>query len=126
MSEKVHPYKLPPGPQQTRKVKDIFFLILFIAFWIGMIVIAVFSLKYGDINRLLYGTDSSGNLCSRSNSNGVDASSLPSLYYFKPVQTGGYSRCILDCPTVNFQQSNAYICKYNVTAATDSRLKRSK
>ena len=46
--------KKPMGINKDRGCTDIIFLILFIAFWIGMWAVAVASLNIGDPRRLLY------------------------------------------------------------------------
>eukprot|EP00762_Andalucia_godoyi_P006425 ANDGO_02906.mRNA.1 Choline transporter-like protein 2 len=56
-----------PGPVTDRRCTDIFFLLLFIAFWIGMIVVASISLAQGDPRRLYKPTDVYGNFCGMDN-----------------------------------------------------------
>ena len=53
------------GPLDKRSCKDIIWLLLFIVFWVGMVVIAQWSLRNGDPYRILYGEDSFGNTCGR-------------------------------------------------------------
>jgi hypothetical protein len=40
------------GPAKNRKCRDVIFLILFLAFWVGMIVVAVTAFNNGDWTRL--------------------------------------------------------------------------
>lgn len=84
------------GPIVERECRDIFFLLLFILFWIGMFVVAILAFRKGDPRRyafcalysllsqaqrlptrrliylscacsLLYGTDADGNICNAKN-----------------------------------------------------------
>jgi hypothetical protein len=59
MAKQVRIQDEPSGPKNPvlavkRKCRDILFLILFIAFWIGMIIIAINGIKQGDPKRLMY------------------------------------------------------------------------
>lgn len=40
-----------PGPKEQRKCQDVFFLILFIVFWIGMFAIGGFAVRDGNFAR---------------------------------------------------------------------------
>ncbi|XP_065829328.1 choline transporter-like protein 4 [Oscarella lobularis] len=51
------------GPVQNRCCTDILMLLIFIAFWGGMFYIAIYGYMNGNPQRLLYPTDSEGNLC---------------------------------------------------------------
>ncbi|KAJ3447974.1 choline transporter-like (slc family 44) [Anaeramoeba flamelloides] len=51
------------GPIDERKCRDIFWLILFCAFWIGMIVVASIGFSRGEPKRLYYPTDWKGSIC---------------------------------------------------------------
>ncbi len=51
------------GPMERRHCRDIFWLILFIVFCIGMAAIAALSFDAGEPKMLLYGVDSWGNIC---------------------------------------------------------------
>jgi hypothetical protein len=54
MGEKGSPEKKPVGIAKNRGCTDIPFLILFIAYWIGMWIVAGVALKSGDPERLMY------------------------------------------------------------------------
>lgn len=45
------------GPTANRSCTDVFFLLLFIAFWAGMIVVAIKAFEYGDVRRLVLESD---------------------------------------------------------------------
>lgn len=50
-----HPeYTTQPGPQEQRKCQDVFFLILFALFWVGMAVIAGLAISQGNLNRYTF------------------------------------------------------------------------
>jgi len=107
------------GPIPKRKVNDVIFLILFLIFWVGMFIIAGFSFKYGNLNRLKYGTDSYGNLCGTSNTgfaNAIDATQKPYLLLTQPWHTGSLQLCVSQCPSLTPPADNAYtqlVCKYD-------------
>ncbi len=47
----VNPEEEPYGPVGRRKCRDLLFLLLFILFWAGMIVVAVKAVEKGDPRR---------------------------------------------------------------------------
>lgn len=98
------------------------FLLAFIAFWIGMILIAIVGIKNGDPYRLVYATDYEGVTC------GKDAKSDTSLVYFprinkdivdqsgkSPVDMSFYGICVKECPA-----SGTYICNYDTQKEIDA------
>eukprot|EP01137_Pigoraptor_chileana_P008442 Opistho-2@55293 len=113
------------GIETDRSCRDVFFLLLYVAFWIGMLVIAGFAFTKGNPARLLYGVDSRGNLCGYDNSN-IDGS-LPNLRGYKNllsfVDEIGATRslCVVSCPTLtataSMSQFNCYY-SYNVNDTT--------
>lgn len=116
-----------PGIKIERSCQDCFFLLLFIAFWIGMIIVAITASRVGQPDRLLYGTDYIGNLCGVDNiaagkvpSNfSRDFTSKPYLYYlFVPPFDSYYKICVESCPTQSFfipTSPDELICTYNTT-----------
>eukprot|EP00667_Euglena_gracilis_P024414 EG_transcript_28083 len=54
-----------PGCKENRRCTDLLFLLFYLAFLGGWVFIAYLGYRAGDPYRLLYGTDSLGNLCSR-------------------------------------------------------------
>ncbi|GAM18465.1 hypothetical protein SAMD00019534_016400, partial [Acytostelium subglobosum LB1] len=119
------------GVYAKRKCHDCFFLLLFIAFWAGMIIVAVYGLREGDPKRLLYGTDYQGNTCGIDN---VKAGKIPSNYskdftnekyvYFiyYPLLTSYRAICVNQCPTVTYlipSNETELICAYDTTPAMD-------
>lgn len=53
---------------EERRCTDIFWLLLFIGFWVGMFVVCGIAFDRGGTDRLFYGTDSYGFLCGSDNS----------------------------------------------------------
>jgi hypothetical protein len=45
------------GPTADRECRDVLWFIIFIAFWVGMFIIAGFAFENGQPERLIYGTD---------------------------------------------------------------------
>ena len=46
-----------------RKCTDVGCLVIFIFYWIGMVIVTVYSFAYGDYKALLYGRDFEGRMC---------------------------------------------------------------
>lgn len=62
-----------------RKCTDVFWLMLFVAFWAGMLIIAAVGVREGDPYRLLYGTDHNGEVCGRGSQAGKHELYFPQL-----------------------------------------------
>lgn len=55
MQDVVHFKKYPKGTiRKKRKCRDVLFLLLFMAFWVGMILIAVFAFSNGNPERFVF------------------------------------------------------------------------
>eukprot|EP00732_Lithocolla_globosa_P002669 Lithocolla_globosa_v1_NODE_1836_length_2305_cov_1.876444.p1 type:complete len:426 gc:universal NODE_1836_length_2305_cov_1.876444:183-1460(+) len=101
-------YKGEPGPVHKRSCQDIFWLLLFIIFWIGFIVVGYFAGTKGDPKKLIFGLDSENALCGvdHTASGGRDLSTMPFVYYFEPLNiTTTYARCVAECPPNNIDFS---------------------
>ena len=48
------------GPKAERKCRDVFFLLIFIAFWVGMVIVAAKAFQLGNPDRATYPFDSYG------------------------------------------------------------------
>lgn len=109
--------------QENRKCRDLIFLLVFIAFWIGMIVNSSFGFNRGDPRRLVYGLDYKGNLCGNKNSK-PDLRELQVRYWQNPnqvYQSGlrkspinlieARSICLKGCPTPS-DDSLSWVCDY--------------
>ncbi|ORZ33107.1 plasma-membrane choline transporter-domain-containing protein [Catenaria anguillulae PL171] len=112
-------YKKPVGVQAGRSCRDVFFMILFLLFWVGMVVIAVLAFRNGDFNRLTHGVDSWGNLCGSMNPavNGIaafDATNKPYLHYMNPLVDPVVKVCVEKCPV-----SQQIVCVYGATPSTN-------
>lgn len=113
----------------NRVCRDVFWLILFILYWVGMFVLAGFAYNRGDPMRLIYGTDMNGDLCGTTNKGGRDNTNLPYLYYLNPIAYNDSGVCIAKCPeeTTTFLSDfdvklNKSICAYDYTPANGTQL----
>jgi solute carrier family 44 (choline transporter-like protein), member 2/4/5 len=109
---------------RRRKCTDMFCLVLFFAFWIGMFVIGGIAIATGDVSRLLYGADYRGNTC------GVEASVKTMKYTAyprmledfllnvgktNPSEWQFYGVCVSKCP-----QKLDVLCNADVTPQSDA------
>lgn len=104
------------GPTQHRVCRDVFFLLLFIAFLGGLGYVFHYAIGKGNPNLLVYGTDSYGNVCNQKNEaiagaarSGRDTRGLKQLFYFdedflERMMTSGSTKvdavaiCVQMCP----------------------------
>jgi len=111
---------------------DILFLILFVAFWAGMIYIAVFSIVEGDSTRLIHGYDSYGNTCNQPNEkilnisrNGMDQSGRPNVFFLDILDPfDSLQLCVSVCPNRKLetkadvqkftQETGSRLCRYDI------------
>ncbi|XP_046423032.1 choline transporter-like 2 isoform X1 [Neodiprion fabricii] len=111
------------GPLKGRSCTDCFCLIIFSAFVVGWAVIGYYAYTYGDIDTLVYPTDSEGRICGRH----TDVEDRPYLVFFdltKCVAVTSVTQgcdtpqvCVPKCPTDNFVwQLNSSILANNLTA----------
>jgi len=107
----------PSGPPQRNKVccTDVVFLILFIAFLGGMGFITYFGMKNGDLQKLVSGYDSYGNVCGRDNRNNSINGSIHSgqdmtnkkFVFFMDIRLPKKSVeiCVEKCPEVQLNST---------------------
>eukprot|EP00164_Ancoracysta_twista_P009652 GFYU01014362.1.p1 GENE.GFYU01014362.1~~GFYU01014362.1.p1 ORF type:complete len:634 (+),score=225.77 GFYU01014362.1:114-2015(+) len=106
--------------KEQRKCTDVLFLILFIAFWIGMFAVAGVGFSKGNPKRLYYGSDYEGNVCGLDNSQwkntgGRELLEEKNLYWPNIVQYPQISICVANCPTAMPPATiMQYVCGYNV------------
>ena len=91
--------------EEKRNCKDVFFLIIYLAFLGGLAYVGVVAIEKGDWRRLLYGTDSNGNLCGVKNKDGPDFSNLKKIVYVDNVEfsqgvnfANARRVCAAECP----------------------------
>ncbi|KAI9219001.1 plasma-membrane choline transporter-domain-containing protein [Blastocladiella britannica] len=121
-------YAEQPGPIQSRKCRDVFWLILFVAYWVGMAILAILAIVNGNPNRLYVPTDSNGNQC------GLDTSSVPGganlilkpyLYFFDPTSGTAAQVCVDACPSatgLSLYSSGNYVCQTGSAPTSASTL----
>ncbi|MEW5314523.1 MAG: hypothetical protein WDW38_006015 [Sanguina aurantia] len=99
------------GMTKKRRCRDILCLLIFVAFWAGMFIVAGIAFTTGDPNRLVYGVDSYGFSCGGVNANSFqnasfDLSNQTNVHYLNALdllRDGGaqYAKhvCVNACPT---------------------------
>merc|ERR1711916_93156 len=89
------------GPKYLPHHTDCFFLLLFIAFLVGVVIIFISALGKGDLDRLVRGVDMYGNKCGIKNTgkfnNVLDLTDKPSLVFPNPLRPS-ISYCETSCP----------------------------
>eukprot|EP01107_Rhizomastix_libera_P015212 TRINITY_DN5489_c0_g1_i1.p1 TRINITY_DN5489_c0_g1~~TRINITY_DN5489_c0_g1_i1.p1 ORF type:complete len:703 (+),score=158.50 TRINITY_DN5489_c0_g1_i1:19-2127(+) len=94
------------GASARRKCRDVFFALLFVAFWVGMGIVAYLAVQNGDLRRLSKGTDMFGNMCGVDNTNNkmipknmrFDHTNRKDLYWPNPLDLD-IQLCVSHCPT---------------------------
>ncbi|GAQ83028.1 hypothetical protein KFL_001330110 [Klebsormidium nitens] len=108
---------------EDRKCRDVLFLILFVLFWIGMLIVAGSAFAKGDPRRLVYGLDYRGNLCGASDAQ-PNLVGFDTRYWMNPQQiydsgnpldpfslSDARSICLKGCPEVS-NTSLSWVCDY--------------
>ncbi|CAG2165822.1 unnamed protein product, partial [Oppiella nova] len=125
------------GPIKSRSCTDILCLLVFIAFITGWIIIAILGFISGNPEKLIYPTDTYGNICGRG-----DYRDKPYLFFFnllkcaKNINENIFDRCdtpqvcVSQCPDQTFSlyhltqldanYKNSIICRYNVIPTNDN------
>ncbi|KAK9152733.1 hypothetical protein Sjap_000213 [Stephania japonica] len=107
--------------RHDKKCRDVVFLIIFIAFWVGMVVNASFAFKNGDPSRLTFGLDYKGNICGSKHAN-PNLHELDVRYWLNPTQVydSGVkngelelvrSICLMEC-TLPSEDGLSWVCLY--------------
>lgn len=100
------------SPQEEKSVTDIPWLILFIFFCIGMMIVAGISVVMGGSSRLINGYDSYGNICGKNNSkipnvtlSGQDFTRRKYVFFLDPcninplkLKINSIALCVSSCP----------------------------
>ncbi|KAJ3258982.1 hypothetical protein HK103_003123 [Boothiomyces macroporosus] len=117
--------QLSAGVSRTRKCRDIWCLLLFIVFWIGMFFVCQIAVTNGDLKELEVPKDYLGNFCGVNNvgknNSYADQSKNPVLYFINPTQLADLTNatyiCLPSCPNVTqviTDPANA-LCQYGIT-----------
>ncbi|XP_050535213.1 choline transporter-like 1 [Daktulosphaira vitifoliae] len=119
-----------PGQPRIRGCTDIIWLFSYLFLWCLMILIAVFSIVYGDPLRLINGHDSFGNTCGSSSNtkmgelSGLDMTDKKFLYYLDPANIEhSLQICVKKCPDIDiinlrdlqifYNRSDSLLCTYD-------------
>merc|ERR1712100_571712 len=86
------PVKAPDPEGCERWITDIPFLLAWIAFWVGMVIVMIMAISEGDLTRLLYFVDYNGNRCG----DGALAN-YKYTHWTHPANTGT-NVCVQSCP----------------------------
>jgi len=100
---------VPPVPISARKCTDCLFLIIFILYCIGMLVIGIIGFQNGDPERLVYGSDYKGRTCGAGNQTGSKYIVYPrpqedvflagtDVAVNRPWDINFFSVCTTECP----------------------------
>ncbi|KAF7279149.1 hypothetical protein GWI33_007561 [Rhynchophorus ferrugineus] len=127
---------------EERTCTDVFWLILYILFWFLMVVIAAFSVVYGNPIRIINGYDSFGNTCGTKNNkpienltlSGLDTSDKPFLLFYDMKNLKESLKiCVKECPSrtmtsideiYKYHLEGVDVCKYdfNYNSLTDKAI----
>jgi len=100
-------------PDNKRKCRDALGCILFLAFWVGMLIIGGIAITVGQWQRLLYGTDYQGNVCATGGRGTFTTYPQTTLdfianYGKSPTDYRFYGICVSACPAVG-----DIVCNYD-------------
>ncbi|KAJ3253641.1 hypothetical protein HK103_000429 [Boothiomyces macroporosus] len=121
--------KVPSFITKKRYCRDVPFLVIFVAFWFGMVLVAQSALKYGDPRRLIVPQDYLDNYCGyvTYDSNGTvgpfgNQTGKPYLYYFDLFNpTASVAICVSSCPnTTQILTYTDALCVYNYTTSANT------
>jgi choline transporter-like protein 2/4/5 len=110
----------------NRRPRDVLFCLVFLAFWVGMVVVAGFAFDRGQPFALLYGLDYEGDVCATGAKSELEVQYWPNLQRVSDtVESVGVAGlyqapriCLRKCPLpdVTTSESNAnrltFICEY--------------
>ena len=116
---------------QDRRCRDLIFLVLFGAFWVGMVAVGAVGFTKGDPRILVFGTDYRGDVCGMANEGGngtagIDMTEYPAMYWPNPAQIfdaskvkqfknpfqGSKTVCVKECPFVDKTAALQWVCNY--------------
>ena len=88
---------MPPADMEAsaaagkpRRCRDVLFLVVFVAFWVGMLVVGGMGFAEGDPKVLLFGADYRGDLCNKANkaengTAGADLTGEKAMHWLNPA-----------------------------------------
>lgn len=113
-------------PDTDRKCRDVIFIPIFIAFWLGNFIVAAVAVANGEPERLIYGTDYEGTVCGTKSHKDEKHIFYPRLHEdLLYAQARGipsadmdfYGVCVRSCPV-----RDTYTCNYATEALIQSDL----
>eukprot|EP00919_Chromeraceae_sp_WS-2016_P036289 GHVR01086152.1.p2 GENE.GHVR01086152.1~~GHVR01086152.1.p2 ORF type:complete len:130 (-),score=5.97 GHVR01086152.1:2333-2722(-) len=98
-------HEIAEGPTEERKIRDFFFCLLYIAFWVGLIIVAIIAFGEGQPHLLAAPFDSTGQQCGYSSG----YKDFPYSYF----NSNNISQfvCINECPETGLTTSSK--CMFN-------------
>jgi choline transporter-like protein 2/4/5 len=111
----------------NRKCRDLFCILLFAVYWVGMVLVFVIGLQFGQPERLVFATDFNGDTCGVSSETTEGLADKKYVYYPRIDQdvqeglSGGaawedisfYGVCLDECPTpLPNNAGHDYVCNY--------------
>lgn len=95
-----------PMEDSERHCRDCWMIPIFIAFWVGLIIVGIEGHKLGDWRRLFYGADSFGNTCGVDgngyitgvNNSGLDLAKQNKMMWWDSTKSAGIKLCVQSCP----------------------------
>jgi len=124
------------GPLEwsERSCRDVWMILIYIAFWVGLLLVAYFGVGAGDPYRLMNGIDSFGNVCGRTNKNlsasanysgpnqGLDMTNQGFVLIANPLNLDSVKLCVSACPTDSASGSGVpqHFCLNNASNTNSS------
>lgn len=99
-----------PIEWSERRCRDVWMILIYVAFWVGLAIVAWFGWAAGDPYRLLNGVDSFGNVCGRKNeilatsfnftspNQGLDMTNQAYVLNMDPLDFNSIKLCVEACP----------------------------
>lgn len=105
-----------PVDWSERRTRDCTFVLLFAAFWFGLVTVAVLAFDKGDPYRFIFGSDSFGNSCGNPSNDrvydninsGLGMGSYKREFYFYPTESNALTLCVPACPAADNINSKTY------------------
>jgi len=105
-----------PVSWKERSCRDCQWVLLYGAFWFGLVTVAVLAMDKGDPYRFIFGADSFGNSCGKPSNDrahdninsGLAMGSYNREFYFYAAEDTALTLCVPECPTTDNINSKTY------------------